>query len=299
MLRILLVVKGFTHPATMGGRQRNALLLRALQQIGEVDLVTVDGSPLGEEDAGYMRAHHGLRAAVAMPKAVDSRPWCWLRGLHPGLMPALAHHLTRQSLLYRARAPLSEVVSRLHAERRYDLVVGRYLLYAMTAGLYQHPRSILDADDVDTEVYRSRLADPATPVWRRWVVRRHLRRLAPVVHRSLSKFSALWVSNPGDRSLPGLERAQVLVNLPFGATVGEGAPARLPLLDCKTAVVVSSWHYKPNAEGLTTFVDKVWPRIRQWCPDARLRVIGSKMSDALREGWREFRALSLLDSSRI
>ena len=48
--RILLVVKGFTYPATAGGRQRNNLLLRALQSIGDVDLVAVDGAPL--EDVG-------------------------------------------------------------------------------------------------------------------------------------------------------------------------------------------------------------------------------------------------------
>ena len=231
----------------------------------------------------FMREHHGLRAVVRMPTYADLEPWCWLCPIYPGLMQPLAYYVGRQSRLYCPRPPVSTTVKRLHAERGYDLVVGRYLLYAVTAGLHRHPHSILDADDVDTEVQSSRLRDPGLPAWRRFVMRRHIRQLSAIVPENLARFSALWVSNPEDRALSGLERAQVLVNLPFQAATGEAPPASSSPPSCKTAVVVSSWHYKPNVDGLNLFLESCWPGIRRACPQARLRVVGFKMSDSMRE----------------
>lgn len=248
-----------------------------------MDLVAIDGSPLGEQDERYMREHHGLRAVLRMPVSGDLKPYRWFRPVHPRLANALASYLVGQARLYRPRPPVSDAIARLRATGDYDIVVGRYLRYAMTAGLHLHPRCILDADDVETEVHRSRLAEPGVPAWRRMVLRRHLRQLVPIVTQGLSRFSALWVSNPDDRALPGLERAQVLANLPFYSTSGAQQSLDPAPRGCRTAVIVSSWHYEPNARGLKIFLDGAWPEIRRSCPDAVLRVIGSKMSPALRD----------------
>ena len=283
--RILLVVRGFTHPPTIGGRQRNNLLLRALQMVGDVDLVAIDGSALKESDERYMCEHHGLRAVLRMPAHGDLIPWRWFRPLHPTLVQRLAHNFGRRARMYRPQPLVSGVIQQLHAQRGYDLVVGRYLSYATVAGLHRFPRSILDVDDMDTEVYRSRLAEPTVPAWERLVLRRHIRQLRPILRRTLPQFSALWVSNPGDRVFPELERARLLVNLPFQAVLGEPPPTPPPP-DCKTAIVVSSWGHRPNTYGLDVFIQRVWPQILESCPDAVLRVIGSQMDPTLRDRLR-------------
>ena len=281
--RILLVVRGFTYPPIIGGRQRNNLLLRALQMVGDVDLVAIDGSALNESDERYMREHHGLRAVLPMPAQGDLAPWRWFRPLHPALVQRLAHNLGRRASMYRPQPAVSGVIEQLQTQRGYDLVVGRYLSHATAAGLHQFPRSILDVDDVDTDGYRSRLADPTVPTWQRLVLRRHIRQLRPILRRTLPQFSALWVSNPGDRAIPELERARPLVNLPFQAVLGEPPPFSPPPPACKTAIVVSSWGYRPNTHGLDVFLDRVWPQILQSRPDAVLRVIGSQMDNALHD----------------
>ena len=282
--RILLVTMGVTHPPTGGGRQRNNLLLRALQHIGDVDVVAIDGSPLDQREELYMREHEGLKAVLRMPLHGDLPPWRWFAPLNPKLVQRLAHNLGNRRRLYRPRPPIDQVVRRLQEERRYDVVVGRYLLYAMTAGLHQHPRSILDVDDVDTEKYRYRINDPNEVFWHRWVLRRHLKHLQPIMGENLPLFKALWVANPSDRLLPGLESAKVLLNLPYQAAFNNRSGARLPPVtsNCKRAVVVSSWGHKPNNHGLEVFLSRAWPRIRQACPDATLRVVGSQMSEQMR-----------------
>jgi len=282
--RILLVTMGFTHPPTIGGRQRNNLLLRALQQIGDVDLVAIDGRPLDHQDELYMRAHHGLQAVVRMPIHVELPPWRWLAPLHPRLIERLAHNLGKRKRVYQPRQPVAQAVHRLQEERHYDLVVGRYLQYAMTAGLHLHPHSILDVDDVDTEKYRSRIDDPNEVFWHRWVLRSHLNQLQPILRENLPRFTALWVSNPSDRLLPGLERARVLVNLPYQAAISDPPGAWLSPANpnSKIALVVSSWGHAPNRHGLDVFLARVWPRVRQACPDAMLRVVGSQMTEEMR-----------------
>ena len=222
--RILLVTRGYTHPPTIGGRQRNLLLLNALREIGEVDLVVLDRNLPDIADERYMRERHGLVSHFRMAQHADLTPWRWIRPLHPAFVQRLAHNVGRRARLYRPHPPIAKVIDQLHSERRYDLVVGRYLLYAMTAGLHRMPRSVLDVDDVDTEVYRSRLIHQSLSGWRRWVLHRHLRQLENIVNENLPRFSALWVSNPDDRELPKLERAQVLVNLPLRGALGEAAP---------------------------------------------------------------------------
>lgn len=281
--RILLVTRGFTYPPTIGGRQRNLLLLRALQTIGEVDLVATNASPPQEPDERYMREHDGLRAVLRMPAQSDRTPWHWIRPLHPKLVQRLAHNLGRRSNMYRPHPSVADVIDRFHSHAPYDLVVGRYLSYAMVAGLHQHRRSILDVDDLDTEIYRSRLDEPNLPFWQRIVLRWHLAQLTSIVAKSLPRFSALWIANPSDRSLPGLEEARVLLNLPLQATTGEPPPLRRPTPSCRTAIVVGSWGYRPNVYGLETFLRCVWPRVIQACPDAVLRVIGSQMTDSFRK----------------
>ncbi len=281
--RILLLTTGFTYPPTVGGRQRNNLLLRALQAVGEVDLVALSTSRPNEAEEHYMRENHGLRAVLHMPHYVDLVPWCWFRPLHPRLVRGIAESLSHRSRLYRPQLHLAKVIELLNAEKSYDIIVGRYLLSAMAAGLQKYSRNILDLDDVDTETYRLRLADPGFPAWRRWVLRRHLNQLVSVVRHSLPLFSALWVSNPSDRTLPGLERARVLCNLPFQAGAAEAIPPSRPSCKSKIAVVVSSWRHGPNIRGLKIFLAKVWPLIRRSCPDAVLWVVGSQMSDDLRD----------------
>ena len=282
-LRILAVIREFSHPPTSGGRQRNWLLIRALQTIGDVDVVAMNSRPPDESDEYHMRERHGLRAIMPMPAHGDLTPWRWLRPVNPRLVQRLAHNLGRRARLYRPHPPVVDGIAQLQVERPYDLVVGRYLWYAVVAGLDRHPRSILDVDDLDTELYRSRLADPTVPVLQRWVLRRHLKQLDLIVHQCLPRFSALWVSNPDERALPGLERASVLVNLPFQAAMSAPPPAYPPKPACSAAVVVGSWGWQPNVHGLSLFLSRVWPQVRQACPDAVLRIIGSNLNNSLRE----------------
>jgi glycosyltransferase involved in cell wall biosynthesis len=68
-------------------------------------------------------------------------------------------------------------------------------------------------------------------------------------------------------------RATHVSVLPNGVDLPDDeSPAQAPEPD--SLVFVGTMHYDPNAEGLRWFLDRVWPRVRQLRPAARLRVVG-------------------------
>jgi glycosyltransferase involved in cell wall biosynthesis len=58
------------------------------------------------------------------------------------------------------------------------------------------------------------------------------------------------------------------------------------MANSRTLLVVASWTHRVNREGVDQFLAEVWPRIRETAPEAQLRLVGSGMSEELRERWK-------------
>jgi glycosyltransferase involved in cell wall biosynthesis len=295
--RLLLITDRPPLPPDAGDRQRSALLFAAMQRIAPTDLLLLldpASLPRGADDESVGKTEQTLREQFNLIECV--RPaargekgfWRLFRPIHPRLVDRAAHNLGKRGVNY-APDRLAQSAFRHALERRsYTAVVGRYLLPTVKSGaLSQIGRRlpvVLDVDDLDTEVYRTRLGVPDLPGWKRAVVRRHLHQLERIVAELLPKFDHLWVPSRTDVALvePFNARVSVLPNVPYSIP---DHPASNAADTGNVLVTVGSWTHRVNVEGVDHFIGKHWPAIRKLRRDAIYRLIGSGMSEGLRARW--------------
>jgi glycosyltransferase involved in cell wall biosynthesis len=284
-MRFLFVSHSRPHPPTNGGNQRTALLLRALRELGDVDLLLMHGDrPPSAEDLERIRADHDLLACVPMPRRGERPPWRRVRPLNPRLVDRVAAHAGRAAAHYAPHPAVAPLLDRAVRERRYSLVVGRYLRSAILSGALDVAPVALDVDDLDSDPWRARRDAAGAGLAERLVAGHHLRQLEALLPPLLARCQHLWVSNaPNLRALDGLP-VSLLPNIPFPNHGRPTHPAPPPP-GGRVVLTVASFLHVPNQKGVDRFVSDVWPRVRARVPDATFRIVGSRMTPDLRARW--------------
>lgn len=294
--RILLLTAVSPHPPTTGGAQRTTLLHRALAQLGEVELILLrDSSEFSAADLHVLESTFGLIDCVPRRKRGAWWPWSMVRPLFGARLDRIAHHLGDAGVEYRADPPIAAAVRRAVGARGHHVIVVRYLSAAAKADAFELAPLLLDVDDLDLEVIASRLASPAQgglrDRLRRVLDGWRLRRLETVVGPLLRRCAGHWIAKEADRATPALERATLLPNIPFsspvvsGATIESGAVPPSSPPSSMTLLTVGTLTHRPNADGIDRFVERSWPQVRAAVSAARLRIVGSGLSDEQRRRW--------------
>jgi polysaccharide biosynthesis protein PslH len=264
-----------------------------MQRIAPTDLLLVL-VPWGDRRKNATKVEVTLREKFNLVECVRSAArgehglWRLFRPIHPRLVDRVAHNVGRRSVDYAPDCATRSAFRRTIEHHSYTAIVGRYLLPTAKAGaLGQSDRRvpiILDVDDLDTEVYRTKIGVPGLAAWKRAVVRRHLDQLERIVAELLPKFDHVWVTSPLDVALvePLNARVSVLPNIPY--SIPDQAPSNAAET-CNALVTVGSWSHRVNVDGVDHFISEHWPRIRERCPLAVYRLIGSGMSAGLRARW--------------
>jgi glycosyltransferase involved in cell wall biosynthesis len=268
-----------------------------MQRIAPTDLLLVHDPATLPRGAGNecatkieqtLREQFNLVACVRPAARGEHGLWHLFRAIHPRLVDRVAHNVGRRGVDYAPDWAARSALQRALKYHSYTAIVGRYLLPTAKAGvLGQSGRRlpvVLDVDDLDTEVYRTRIGVPGLAGWKRAVLRRHLDQLERIVAELLPKFDHLWVTSRVDVSLvePLNARVSVLPNIPY--SIPDQAPSNAAKT-CKVLVTVGSWTHRVNVDGVDHFISEHWPRIRKLCPLAVYRLFGSGMSEELRARW--------------
>ena len=284
-LNILLITARRPHPPTAGDRQRTNLLYRALAKVGHVEtLMLLSADQVDEAERLELEARFNVVGWLRPRRHGQVGGWRLIRPLHPQWVDRIAHNLGRTAVEYAADPHAAAWLSRRMQQQRYDLIVARYLPAAAKSGALQADVPVIvDVDDLDTQVYRTRLEVPGLAGWRRRVVLRHLRQLEAIVPPLLKRAAHLWLVSELDRPLVDHTSVSVLPNIPF---VAEDVQAALPVCretptDSRSVLMVGSLTHRVNRDGLDRFVDRAWPQIHRRCPDAAFRIVGSGMTRAL------------------
>jgi glycosyltransferase involved in cell wall biosynthesis len=292
MRRILYITANPPAPLHDGGAQRTLHLQRALQAVGQVDLVVVSRSHLPQREE--LVREHGLVADFIVKLPGDRRPFRWFNQLHPNLVYGLAKAAVPRWIDYRPERAIAREVRRLIAERKYDLIVGRYLTSMLKAGAVgQGVPCALDVDDLDTQLIKSQLNQPGLGRGQRLVYHWHYFQASQLAPRSLRRFDLLWVCNEEEMA-PGGELSDFankvyLPNIPLRPQAEvQGALSDIrPIPTDKPPMVlfVGNLSWKLNVQGLDHFVQRIWPMVREAEPTATLRIVGAKMSEAQKQRW--------------
>jgi polysaccharide biosynthesis protein PslH len=285
-MRILFITSVSPYPVTAGGNQRSNLLYRALSEFADVDLALYSRDDLLEVRQ-KLKDDFRLVAQFPWKLAGKSFPFSFLYRMHPKLIQAVAATLLPRELDYRPDRAAALKLRALVLENGYDLVVGRYLLPTLKSGAIGYLPTVLDVDDVDSHIYRSRLRLPGLSMAERLANYWHYHQIEKLLPSRLRLFNRVWVSHDENDELNYVSRKVLLPNVPLPlestrrvADCTEGSSSKRPIL----LFVGSFWHL-PNEPAIDHFVQAIWPAIHRVFPKAIFRIVGSNMSEAMKARW--------------
>ena len=280
--QILFIMKGLPYPPMAGSSQRSANLIDALAQVGDVSLFVIgppDRKPF-LESVGYQVA------ATAVPAAQSgSIIGRMLMRFFPNSGENFWRALSGVKVDFTPDPGLSETLAQVLAQKHFDLIVGRYLIPSVQAGILdlKFPPVVIDVDDVDSKSVAAKIYSPAS----HWVLRNVLKlRLAEVQRREkmlLGRSSGLWFSNPDDLSMASNIPADVIPNIPYEMPPREELVHSHP--NSKTILWVGSFNHRVNLDGVELFLRQAWENIRSVNPGVCFRIVGSHLPDAIRQKW--------------
>ncbi len=264
--RILYVTR--VWPSENGAFLRSLNVLRALQEIGSVEVAALDdGAP--SQDAAS-------RTEFDVAHFLDVRPQP-----NKGFVDKLRWTLDPRRQYPNGWAISDEAISRvLPRLTSFDLIWFSTLHSPDMFPITVWPRSVLDIDDLPSTHSRSSL-NIKHGLSERLLARRNTfawRRRERLLGQ---RFTVLCVCSEEDRrylTRIGVQTPVHVIPNAFERPVGE--PVRNPVTPPRIGFI-GFFNYFPNRDGIQWFLDQCWPQIRADVPDARLRLIGEG-SDAIR-----------------
>jgi glycosyltransferase involved in cell wall biosynthesis len=261
--RILYVTPFWPYKGVTGVHFRCLNVLRALQQIGSVEVMV-----LGDE---YIKREQVSQEDID-PEVVHSVE------LLPKPNKRLIDKL-RWTFDPRSNFPdgvgVGDEAMRLvlGGPHKFDLI---WFFQRRSADRFPNsawPCSVLDVDDILSSYERSRL-QTAKGLADRLL---SLRRVFAAVRRDKllgERFSVFSVCSEEDKQyLTRMGLKAPIHVIPNGFDAPRAEPIRIPAVPPRIGFI-GVFEYYPNREGLNWFVNQCWPRIKRAVPDARLRLAG-------------------------
>lgn len=291
--RILLVTSVLPWPLRRnGGAQRSALLKKALEKWGEVDVYAIGGSALRENTPEFdeqLKEQNVVECIVRQSLKV-SAPWYL-----PGPLGSAYAVEQKYAANYASEPATAARTQTLIRERRYDLVIGRYLQPVMQSGAIKvDVPKILDFDDIDHLTLQAQIAaKPWTGLGGKLGAKRSIARVTDICTTALKQFQTVFVTSEEDRAALSVP-TKVLPNIPFADDLQQWLQPLPPATESRELLFVGDLQFPPNREGLDHFIAKVWPLIRANVEDAMLTIVGRGLSEEMRAKWSAIAGLNVV-----
>jgi len=279
--RILYVTPYWPQIPGSASESRAAHIGRALQQIGDVDVLLVDAECRNDDAQSTTEARilNWLPVQPAPPK---------------GLLAKLQWAFNPRSMLPHGPGVDKDWTERVvQTAEQYDLV---WFFKLRTANMFPHVawrRSVLDIDNLPSTYERSLrgwkrpASDQLKGVIRAfsWTRRERLLDERFTLLVTCSETDAQYLGTLGVRS-----RVHVIPN---GFDRPSSVPVRTPANPPRIGFI-GVFDYEPNVEGIRWFVTHCWSRIKREIPDARLRLVGRHNDEGLKPLGTDIDALGWL-----
>jgi glycosyltransferase involved in cell wall biosynthesis len=292
-LRLLLLTSHLPWPMEVhGGAQRTALLLEALRLFSEVDIAFVSWSDEWVELARqareqaerivgvfYVPDRHNQSTGLLSKLPLLGRPFRTAR-----------QHLARYEVNAQFAAWLKDIIH----DGCYDGVVSRFLWPGAVSGLayVKDVPTLLDWDDLDHLKLKSQIEiSPWTGIGGLAAKFLTLRKMTNYCLAEAASYDHIWVAKTGDVARIAGKSVSVLPNIPFV----DNTPKRTVRLNSSGDILfVGNLTYLPNSDGLTMFLERVWPRVRADCPNARVLAIGPPPFAEVRARWERVEGVEIV-----
>jgi glycosyltransferase involved in cell wall biosynthesis len=266
-LRILYVAGQWPQEGSTGVQLRLLQVGRALQNVGEVNLVVADyggGTEALEKTSSEFQVYSSVDVLDLPRNELRRRLKWWLTPRSLNIYSCIAEE--------RGRIRVCNALS------NFDLIWINSLRVANMFGLWCWPRSILDIDDIPStyELTKWRNADRVMDRLKAGARLFPMRRDESFLRE---RFSVLGVCSEADRRyLGGGSRIHVIPN---GFERPAVEPHRQPVTPPRLGFI-GNFKHPPNFHGVQWFLRTCWDRINCKAPGARLRLVGQG-SDSILE----------------
>ena len=271
-LRALQLASHAPFPLDQGGRIRSFHLLRGLQEIADVHILCF------QHEADERKGIDALADLGFEVTPIPVPPFspCWRHHLR-SVNPLLAQRYGVTTLLGPANTCLSRTP--------YDLLVvdgPDALLASVGVERATGPRSVYQAHNVESEVYRRCLALERRPPRSRLVARVDCLKMERFERNRVRHFSGITAASVGDaRTLQAWAPAAAVYVIPNGADCARFVP---PDVEPEPGAIVFTGmlSYPPNRDAVFYFGDQIFPRIKRAIPWATWYVVGREVEELSR-----------------
>jgi glycosyltransferase involved in cell wall biosynthesis len=277
-MRVAVVDSDLPYPPTSGKRLRSLNLMLPLAKRHRLKCICRGrrGSPEAKAAIEFLRDHGvepvlyedrlprksgpGFYARLAA-NLLSSRPYSVTSMLGPGLRAAVATHAV---------------------PGRTDLVHFEWLGLVETLPPGTMLPHVVDAHNVETLIWQ-RYHETEPRRLRRWYVKRQWNKFQRFERRVFAAATRVIAVSDADATLMrtqfGVERVDIVENGVDRAAFEKVEGER----DGNTIVFLGSLDWRPNLDAVDLLLGEIFPRVRQQCPAARLRLVGRKPPASLVE----------------
>lgn len=246
-----------------GAANRNTMFVKALSQLGHVDIISFYGEPLVPN---IDNCEVVFNKTVSKNRKIDKiikivrlffTPW----------LPYGYYDYNKECL---------KVVEKQLHNKKYDYIACRYISTAIICGLEKYANKlIIDVDDNPANVYRNILnSGNSRFFWKKWLMTWKIMFVGFMTQRYLNQCKCSFFSNilepPSDKSI-------FLHNVSAVSKI-------LPALKDKAPniiLTVGFLDYSPNRDGVIHFVENIFPQIKEKVQDVVFYIIGKSKDESL------------------
>ena len=270
--RILYFTEFWPHRATNGAELRSRHVLRALEQVGRVEVIVLNDEDDYDEQSAILTAEDESARAFRLAQRSDkglARKIRWI--LDPRIDYPHGCGLDNEAV----RCNLSRI-------GEFDVV---WFFKLRTANMFPYApwvRSVVDIDDLPSTYQRASLSKMSSLTERfRTLTSLHSWKRR---ERALGeRFTVLSVCSEGDRQyLKSLGVKTPIHVIPNGFEKPVEEPIRSPMAAPPRIGFIGLYDYIANREGVEWFITKCWSRIKREIPNARFRLVGQGSDGALK-----------------
>lgn len=293
-MNILFVTAHAPHPTHTGSGQRSNLIYNSLKSLGSVKTITLESeSAFTDEEMEVLRSRYNLIGTGPVTALGSQGLWKLAQKFHPNLANSLSHNLDGSKSRFK---PDSLLIKKLEIEevlKNTDLIVGRYThaltrLNLLNTGI----PTILDVDDLASDIYKSRLEKSSNNLFEKSVLKWHYHNIKKQEPAVFNRIDAHWICNLDNLDSDGLNSASYLPNIPFSYSDSDFNSDEITA-DNLNVACIASYKHRPNSEGIYWFLQNVWQQVIQDMPSAKFQIYGSGLSDKQTSDWSSYKNVSV------
>jgi len=279
-MKVLFVSPFLPSPARFGGQRRVDGLMRVLAKRHEVSILAFNATDEWERQSLEQTRSYCAEVETLPnfePRESRSKRLLQLR--------SLASLGSFEHLLAARRREFQQKLDSMLSRRDYDVVQVEFAQMAPYR-FEKHRRAgrvfVLDEHNIEYDVLR-RTAEAAGGVYRSFYNALNWRKLAREERSAWPRFDGVALTSVRDAALlrQDLPACRTAV-IPNGVDVATFARSSTET-DPGSVLFFGAINYFPNADGVTFFLDEVFPKLKQQRPDATFRVLGPGAPAALKE----------------